>query len=257
MWCVIPAAGRGSRMGSAASDRPKALLEVGGRPLLAWLVDALGPAITDVCVVVGDAPGAGRRFRETLAPHATRTRLHFAVQPEPRGVGDAILRAGGVVEGAFVVAMGDGYYASPLGPCLEAWKRSGCEGAVLVERRLHGGAEPVGWVEPDGDIVRRIHKSAGPSPGDLRLAGMAVLPEAALSLEVPAPSPATGEIELEQLVTRLVDEGMRFRVLHYPGWRRNVNHPKDVDRIRRRLERRSMRPRRGDDESEASKGSAT
>jgi 2-C-methyl-D-erythritol 4-phosphate cytidylyltransferase len=46
---IVPAAGRGERLGGGV---PKALRELGGRPLLAWAVDALLP-VCDVVVVAG------------------------------------------------------------------------------------------------------------------------------------------------------------------------------------------------------------
>ena len=39
MDTVIPAAGRGSRLGEFTDDRPKGLVEVAGRPLLAYVFE--------------------------------------------------------------------------------------------------------------------------------------------------------------------------------------------------------------------------
>ena len=79
MWCVIPAAGRGSRMGPAAADLPKALLNAGGRPLLAWLLAGLGAAVTDVCVIIPTRfptgrPNFGRPWRLTWGACASSSR---------------------------------------------------------------------------------------------------------------------------------------------------------------------------------------
>lgn len=49
---IILAAGRGSRMKSLTEDRPKCLVELAGRPLLAWQLDALAD-IDKIMVVVG------------------------------------------------------------------------------------------------------------------------------------------------------------------------------------------------------------
>ncbi|MDV7349652.1 NTP transferase domain-containing protein [Halorubrum distributum] len=51
MDAVIPAAGRGSRLGELTADRPKGLVEVAGRPLLAHVFD------TAVDTVVDELPG--------------------------------------------------------------------------------------------------------------------------------------------------------------------------------------------------------
>ena len=54
MKAIILAAGRGSRMGSLTSDKPKCLLEVKGRPLIEHQLHALEMAgIKDVAIVTG------------------------------------------------------------------------------------------------------------------------------------------------------------------------------------------------------------
>ena len=51
---VILAAGTGTRMGRLTADRPKAMIEIGGRPLIDRSLDALSSfGIADVTVVVG------------------------------------------------------------------------------------------------------------------------------------------------------------------------------------------------------------
>lgn len=49
---ILLAAGRGSRMGSSTERIPKALLEVGGRPVLDWILDAILARTTGEIVVV-------------------------------------------------------------------------------------------------------------------------------------------------------------------------------------------------------------
>lgn len=57
MAAVILAAGRGSRMLDLTADRPKCLVELAGRPLLHWQLDALhAAAIQRILVVRGYAP---------------------------------------------------------------------------------------------------------------------------------------------------------------------------------------------------------
>ncbi len=81
---VLVAAGRGERLAAGA---PKALVPVGGRPLLAWALDAvLASGCADRVVVV--------------AP------------PDPVGLAAVVALAGDVVPGALVVAGGDTRQAS-------------------------------------------------------------------------------------------------------------------------------------------------
>lgn len=58
MKAVILAAGDGGRLGELTRDRPKPLVEVGGRPIIAYTLDALRAAgIRDVAVVIGYRAG--------------------------------------------------------------------------------------------------------------------------------------------------------------------------------------------------------
>lgn len=54
MKAIILAAGRGSRMKSLTDDRPKCLIELRGRPLLDWQLQAIRDAgIADIAIVTG------------------------------------------------------------------------------------------------------------------------------------------------------------------------------------------------------------
>jgi bifunctional UDP-N-acetylglucosamine pyrophosphorylase/glucosamine-1-phosphate N-acetyltransferase len=87
-WAVILAAGEGKRM---RSGQPKILHLLGGQPLVRYPVTLVREAgIAGVVVVV--APGADV-VRAALADLGPR----FVEQPAPRGTGDALLRARGVV----------------------------------------------------------------------------------------------------------------------------------------------------------------
>jgi bifunctional UDP-N-acetylglucosamine pyrophosphorylase/glucosamine-1-phosphate N-acetyltransferase/UDP-N-acetylglucosamine pyrophosphorylase len=86
---VILAAGRGTRMGS---DLPKVLFEAAGRPLVAWVLEALRAAgIHERIVVVGY--GADR----VEAKLAGMPGVSFALQKELRGTGDAVASAAGEI----------------------------------------------------------------------------------------------------------------------------------------------------------------
>jgi len=87
---VVPAAGRGTRLGF---DGPKALYPVNGRPMLGHLLDLYAPWVDHVVVVA--APAARPAFRDFLA--AARVSVECVVQPTPTGMLPAILCARPIV----------------------------------------------------------------------------------------------------------------------------------------------------------------
>ena len=87
---VIPAAGRGSRLGS---DLPKVLVPVAGRPMLEHLLRRYREHVAGTVVVVSPAAAAAvRAYCEAQDAGVTT-----AVQPHPTGMLDAILAAGSAV----------------------------------------------------------------------------------------------------------------------------------------------------------------
>jgi bifunctional UDP-N-acetylglucosamine pyrophosphorylase/glucosamine-1-phosphate N-acetyltransferase len=87
---IVPAAGRGSRLGA---EGPKALVEVAGRPMLEHLLQRHGPFVDRVIVVV--APAALDVVSSFTATHAAP--IDVIVQPHPTGMLDAITTAGPLV----------------------------------------------------------------------------------------------------------------------------------------------------------------
>ena len=83
---IVLAAGEGTRM---RSSRSKVLHEVGGRSLLAHVLDAVREAgCTDTTVVIGpDAEAVGTETKHVLP------RAEIAVQTERRGTAHAVLAA--------------------------------------------------------------------------------------------------------------------------------------------------------------------
>jgi bifunctional UDP-N-acetylglucosamine pyrophosphorylase/glucosamine-1-phosphate N-acetyltransferase len=84
---IIPAAGRGTRLGF---DLPKILYPVAGRTILEWLACLLGPFCARVIVVASPegAPVISRRLDQLLPGQS-----EVVVQAEPRGMADAIQAA--------------------------------------------------------------------------------------------------------------------------------------------------------------------
>jgi len=99
--CVVLAAGLGKRM---YSSKPKVLHELCGRPMLQYVLDAVeGVNPERTVIVVG-------KHSEQIRRAVTGSRISYAVQKEPKGTGDALLKALpllGSFEGTILVLNGD------------------------------------------------------------------------------------------------------------------------------------------------------
>ncbi|NNM04211.1 MAG: NTP transferase domain-containing protein [Gemmatimonadetes bacterium] len=82
MDAMILAAGLGTRLGTITTDVPKALVPMGGRPLLRWVIDGLVAAgVTRIVINTHHHEGQIRSFVEDLRiPGVT-----FVLSPEPDG----------------------------------------------------------------------------------------------------------------------------------------------------------------------------
>jgi bifunctional UDP-N-acetylglucosamine pyrophosphorylase / glucosamine-1-phosphate N-acetyltransferase len=84
---LIPAAGRGSRLGASM---PKVLFPVNGRPMIDYLLDLYAPVVDGFVLVVH--PSAEAMVRAHC--RARSTAVEYDVQMEPTGMLDAILIPG-------------------------------------------------------------------------------------------------------------------------------------------------------------------
>jgi UTP--glucose-1-phosphate uridylyltransferase len=186
---VIPCAGAGTRMRPATRSVPKPLLPVIDRPVIQYIVEeAIAAGISEVILVVDERPGNPvlAHFLDEPRIDGTEHVTFVAVdQPEPRGLGDAVLQAASAVgDRPFLCMVSDRFpvpgqwfaermVAAYDGRPVVAVERVGQEladryGFVLVGE---GGAD--GFV----DVVGAVEKpGVGNAPSDLALLGRYVFP---------------------------------------------------------------------------------
>jgi len=120
MQAIILAGGLGTRLGARTRDLPKALIQIAGRPFLAWLVEALARSgYRQLVMCIGHY---GEQIIDYLGTGAA-----FGVEVSYSKDGDRLLGTGGAIRQAltrnllaesFLVTYGDSYlpfdYAAPL-----------------------------------------------------------------------------------------------------------------------------------------------
>lgn len=103
---IILAAGRGARLGPLTHDRPKSMLPIAGKPILARLMDGLAAAgIREFIIVVG---ADDRSITEYFGQNGyASAQITIAHQDRPTGTVDALLQAAPHITGPFLLSSVD------------------------------------------------------------------------------------------------------------------------------------------------------
>jgi NDP-sugar pyrophosphorylase family protein len=215
MEAIILAGGQAERLGDAAGGRPKALVEVAGKPLAAYQVGRLARAgVTRV--IFACAAGQGSLFEQELA--GLGPEIVGAEEPERLGRGGGIKHAARARNGdGDVFALnGDELVDVDFAALLEAHRRSGALATITVARPK----SQFGLVEVGDDDVVRGFEEAGRVPYWVNC-GNYVLSEQAV-----ARFPDKGDHE-SSTFPELAAEGT-LRAHRHDGLWLTVNTPKEL-----------------------------
>jgi len=238
---VVLAAGKGTRMGS---ELPKVLHEAGGRPLLAWVLEAArGAGCHRLAVVIGHRAELVRGRFEGASD------LSWVLQERQLGTGHALAQAEGEVapDALLLVLSGDVPLVRPETlSALIAAARAGW-GAMAVAEVAEPGA--LGRVVPRDDrpgLLARIVEAADASAEELAIrtvnAGLYALPAAGFFpyLHGLSTDNAQGELYLTDALGAAADDGREVRLvaLEAPEEALGVNTPEELARVDRILRER-------------------
>jgi dTDP-glucose pyrophosphorylase len=224
---VVLAAGRGTRMKTLTADCPKPMLPLGGRPMLAHLIERMEEAgVREILVVTGyRADVVEDYFRSHPPKHA---HLTYRRQEPQNGTGSAaLLGREFVASDHFLLTFGDilvdaGTYRAMFALLDHA------EAALAVKKvddPYQGAA-----VYVEGDRVTRIIEKPpqGASTTNWNNAGIyCVGPRIFDELDRVGLSPR-GEYELTDAIHQMLAAGVHFRWHEIKGFWRDVGRPEDL-----------------------------
>jgi NDP-sugar pyrophosphorylase family protein len=221
MEAILLAGGKAERLGEAAGGRPKALVEVAGRPLAAYQVVQLGRAgVTRV--LVSCASGQEELFERELRGLGPEIVAVGEDEPLGRGGGARLAAAHRVESGPVYLLNGDELIDVDLRALLDAQRGRGGAATIVVAPL----PTEFGVVDLDDDRVRGF--SEAPRLAYWAHAGVNVLDEGAIDR-----LPERGDHE-GTTFPELAAEGKLYAYRHEGLWL-TVNTPKDLRRAEEHL----------------------
>ena len=215
MEAIILAGGKAERLGDAAGARPKALVEIAGRPLAGYQVQQLAAAGVDR-VIVSCAEGQERLFEAALGGVGPEIVAVGEAEPLGRGGGIRLAAASRREPGDVFALNGDELVDVDLEKLLVLQRTSGAAATITVVPLR----SPFGVVDLDGDTVTGF-REAPRLEGHWVSCGVYVLGEEALER-----FPERGDHETTTF-PELAGEG-RLRAHRHEGLWLTVNTPKDL-----------------------------
>lgn len=158
---VVLVGGRGTRLGALTDDTPKPLLDVAGRPFLAYLLDAvIRQGYDKVLLLAGYRALQVEQFVAAFPNHGAS--VEVVTEDQPMGTGGALYNARDRLDDTFVLMNGDTFFdinlnafaAPPLG-------QAQCR---LALRKVEDTAR-YGRVELDGGRVLAMQEKGIAGPG--------------------------------------------------------------------------------------------
>jgi len=190
---VIPAAGLGTRFLPVTKAMPKEMLPIIDRPAIQYVVEeAVASGIDDIIIITGrgkraiedyfdDAPELEMRLRKdgkegllsTVRDVSSLADIHFIRQKEPKGLGDAVLRAEKHIgDEPFAVLLGDDIIRNAA-PCtkqlINCFEKKESGGVIAVQEVPPEKVSSYGIIDGEeaGEGVLRIRDIVEkPAPED-------------------------------------------------------------------------------------------
>jgi dTDP-glucose pyrophosphorylase len=237
---VILAAGQGTRLRPLTERTPKPLIEIGGRPFLAYLLERFRHAgCEEVLLVIGHL---GDQIVRRCGEKAFSMRLRYAWQLIPEGTAKALLLAEEFVgDEPFLMSWGDIVAAPENYTALwERYEQGDCAMVMSVNWMddVSAGAD----VTLDGErVVDIVEKPPSPKAGWNQAGIFVIAPRIFPYLRQVRPSPR-GEYEFTDAVRLMVQAGEKVVALPVQGYRYELGNWEQLRALEQVAHQLTLRP---------------
>lgn len=216
MNVIILTAGLGTRLRPHTYSKPKPLVNVAGKPMLAHILDSLQMLVIDKLIFITGY--LGHRIEEFVTTNYNYPAC-FIEQEELRGQAHAIYLTREVGRGPALIVFGDGIFSADLEQLNRA---NGKEGVIYVQEVEDPRRFGVAVVE-DGLITRLVEKPDTPV-SNLAVIGAYFVPEVrhlydAISHVMEHNIQTKGEFYLADALQVMIDRGEHFRPEPVEVWK--------------------------------------
>lgn len=222
MQCVILAAGKGTRLRPLTDNCPKPLVEVGGKPLLDHIVDALPTAVDELIIVVGYL---GNMIKEHCGSEFHGKKVTYVEQVEQNGTARALWLCKDLLRGRFLFMFADDIHGRNDIARVTSYSR----GMLTMTSDT---PERFGVIvrNPDGTLAEMIEKPTHP-PSNLVSTGVMVLDDSIFKFE--PQTTVNGEYYLTEVIERYAKE-YPIAVVEENLWI-PIGYPEDIERAEKML----------------------
>ena len=222
MRAIIPVAGNGLRLRPVTNRRPKALIEVAGKPVLNYILENLARShVEELVLIVGYMK---EDLIEWVDTHfANRFSLHYVNQDRQLGLGHAIYCAKDFLdENELLITLGDEIFSREYSAMIEELDSTREIGAAIGVKRVDTPSQyGMIQIDPNGFVSRMVEKPKK-FKGDLAIAGVYHFKDgrglkSALKTVISRDSEGK-EYQLTDALQLLVDGGERITTFTVGKW---------------------------------------
>jgi D-glycero-D-manno-heptose 1,7-bisphosphate phosphatase len=231
--CAILAGGLGTRLGEIVREIPKPVLEVAGRPFIAWLMhEMLRFGVEEFVILTGHLSASV----EEAVLHAAdalpkRVNVVFSEEPQRAGTGGALFHAEKLLQNRFLLCNGDSLFDCNIAALLGDFAHDGTDVLGRLVVRDIPDASRYGTVSLEGDNLIAFHER----PDTALHAAPGVINAGIYALDKRIFASLTQTCSLERDVLPKLARAGQLRATRAAGWFVDIGVPADLAHARTEL----------------------
>ena len=225
MRCIIPAAGKGTRLRPQTHTKPKALLSLGNKPIISHIMDNIIEAkIKDFIIIVGYEKDKLINYIESN--YEKTCKYTFIEQKNRRGLGHAIHSAAEFLDGEPVlIALGDSLYENSYSLMIDEYNRfANWTGAITVKSVSNPQAYGIITTHDNSKKVKQLIEKPKNPTSSLAITGVYIIRDS-LELKYALKELVNsnnigigGELQLTDALQIMVNKGLVLGTIDSGRW---------------------------------------